>query len=175
MVEADQSDAVAFPTEPAVGVDLPFGHDENHGHLRSNEGDGAMFHLRGGQAFGVNIGNFLEFERPFQSDRELVAAAQEEPVFPLAVEVGDLADGIALAEDGLNLIGNGMEGADVLFQVLLGHMPAAGDIEGHHGQNGDLAGEGLGGGDADFRAYVQVDAGIGFPGDGAADGVDNTE
>ncbi len=38
-----------------------------------------------------------------------------------------------------------------------------------------MAGEGLGGGDADFRAYVEVYAGIGFAGDGGADGVDDAE
>ena len=53
----------------------------------------------------------------------------------------------------------------------LRQVPHPAEVQGQHGQDGDLIGERLGAGDADFRAGVQVDAAVGLAGDAAADDV----
>ena len=48
-------------------------------------------------------------------------------------------------------------------------------MDGQQGKDGECGNKGLGGGDADFRAGVHVDAAVVFAGDGAADDVDDGE
>ena len=45
-----------------------------------DEGDGAVLHLAGGIALGVDIGDLLELERALEGDGVVDAAAQEEEV-----------------------------------------------------------------------------------------------
>ncbi len=78
-------------------------------------------------------------------------------------------------EDGLHLGGDGGEAVDDFLALALAHVFAAAEVEGEHGEDDALAGEGLGAGDADFRAGVEVDSAVDFAGDGAADGVDDAE
>jgi hypothetical protein len=66
--------------------------DEDRGHALVDEGDRAVLHLRGGHALGVDVRDFLEFERAFEGGRVVVAAAQEEPVLAVDVLLGDLLD-----------------------------------------------------------------------------------
>ena len=53
----------------------------------------------------------------------------------------------------------------------VGQMAHAAQVQGKQRQDGDLGGERLGAGDADLRTGVQVDAAVGFAGDGAADDI----
>ena len=39
--------------------------DDDDGEAVVDEGDGAVFHFAGGVSFGVNVGNFFEFECAF--------------------------------------------------------------------------------------------------------------
>lgn len=63
------------------------------------EGDGAVFEFRGVIAFGVDVGDFLEFERAFEGDGIHGAAADEEGVFVFLIGGGDGCDGVRLGDD----------------------------------------------------------------------------
>ena len=53
-------------------------HDDRH--FLVDQGDRAMFHLRGGIAFCVDVGDFLQFKRTLQRNGIIVAASQIEEV-----------------------------------------------------------------------------------------------
>ena len=60
--------------------DLVAGRQGHHRHLLVDQGDGAVLHLAGGVAFGVDVGDLLELERAFEGDGVVDAAAEEEEV-----------------------------------------------------------------------------------------------
>jgi len=57
--------------------------DDYDGHARFDQGDGSVLHFRGGIALGVDIGDFLEFQRAFQGDGEVDAASQIKAIVDL--------------------------------------------------------------------------------------------
>lgn len=93
----------------------------------------------------------------------------------MGVFEGDLADVIALFEDLGNLVGDFFEGFDVFDAVFEAHIAGAAEVEGEHGADEELGGEGFSGGDADFVACALVDAAFGFAGDGGADDIGDGE
>src|SRR5206468_3446987 len=107
----------------------------------------------------------------FEGDRIIYAAAQVEPVFLVLEFVGDLFDRIALGGDALDLVGDCFKGFEIGLQVALGKVFSATEHEGNHGQHEYLANIGLGAGDADFGTDVEIDPGVGFAGNGRADGI----
>ena len=56
------------------------GGDDNDGEGLVDEGVGAVLHLAGGVALGVDVGDLLELERALQRDGVVDAAAEEEEV-----------------------------------------------------------------------------------------------
>src|ERR1700730_7481921 len=54
--------------------------ESDHRHALIDERDGTMLHLPGGIALGVDVGDLFELERPFERDRVMDPAAQEEEV-----------------------------------------------------------------------------------------------
>ena len=52
------------------------GSNAQHGHFLVDQRDGTVFHFACGIAFGVNVGNLLEFERAFVGDGHVDAASQ---------------------------------------------------------------------------------------------------
>ncbi len=56
---------------------------EYHRHFFINEGDGAVLHFGSGVTFGVDIGDLLQLEGPFQGYGEIEAAAKIKKVFRL--------------------------------------------------------------------------------------------
>ena len=82
---------------------------------------------------------------------------------------------VALLQDLGRFVRDFAQAVDDFCALRLAHEFAAAEEEGEERQHDALAGERLGGGDADFRAGVEIDAGIGFAGDGAADDVDDAE
>ena len=50
----------------------------------------AVLHFGGRISFGMNVADFLQLQRPFQSGREIVLTPQVEEVVELAVLAGDL-------------------------------------------------------------------------------------
>ena len=62
------------------GVGGVLGGDADDGEGFVDEGVGAVLHLAGGVAFGVDVGDLLELERAFEGDGVVDAAAEEEEV-----------------------------------------------------------------------------------------------
>jgi hypothetical protein len=56
------------------------GRDNDDRHVLVDQGDGPVLELAGSIAFGVNVGDFLEFERPFERNRKAGPAAEIEDV-----------------------------------------------------------------------------------------------
>src|SRR5205814_8990264 len=87
--------------------------DDRRG-LLVDHGDGAVLHFRGGVAFGVNVGNFLQLERAFKGNREVVEPAKEEEILGRGVLQRDFCDDVALAENLFDLSWKGFERRDDL-------------------------------------------------------------
>jgi hypothetical protein len=86
-----------FVLEDGAGVVGVFGGDADYGEGFVDEGVGAVLHLAGGVAFGVDVGDLLELERAFERDGVVDAAAEEEEVAGGGEGLGELA---ALVVDG---------------------------------------------------------------------------
>ena len=79
-----------------------FGQRKTDG-VRIDERDGAVFHLRGGIALGVDVGDFLELQRAFERDGEVDLARQEQEAVGVAVFLGDGRNRVALLEHAFHL------------------------------------------------------------------------
>jgi hypothetical protein len=148
------------------------GGDDDDGEGLVDEGVGAVLHLAGGVAFGVDVGDFLELERAFEGDGEVDAAAEVEEVAGGGEAGGEL---LALGGAGAqNLFDLGGDAAELLDEATDWAGRAAAELaqlEREQEERGELGGEGLGGGDADLGAGVGVDGAVGFAGDHGADDV----
>ena len=96
-----------FVLEDGAGVGGVFGGDDDAGEGFVDEGVGAVLHLAGRVAFGVDVADFLKFEGAFEGDGVVDAAAKEEEVASGGEGFGELValivDG---AEDGFELAGD---------------------------------------------------------------------
>ncbi len=134
-----------------------------------------MLHLGGGHALRVDVADFLELEGALERGGVVVAPPEEEPVVALDVLLRDVEDPLVEGEGALDVIGDLGEFLDHAARVLGAHDAPAGEPEAHHGEDRDLAHEGLGAGDADFWADAEVDAGVGLARDGRAHDVDHAQ
>ncbi len=129
---------------------------------------GAVFHLAGGVAFRVNVGNFLELEGAFESDGIVDAAAEVEKIGVAEKLTGEVfvEAGLFGLENGFHFVGDASEllhkfdgGGGSQFSADLAK------IRSKQQQSGELRGERFCGGHADFRAGVRDDRASGFAGD----------
>ena len=86
-----------FVLEDAGGVVGVLGGDADDGERLVDEGVGAVLHLAGGVAFGVDVGDLLELERAFEGDGVVDSAAEEEEVVGGVEEFGEV---LALLVEG---------------------------------------------------------------------------
>ncbi len=94
----------------------------------------------------------------------------------MGVFLGDGFDvGALLADDVADLVGEFFVGLDDLAAGAGAHVAHAAEAEGEEAEDGDLADEGFGGGDADLGTGVHVDAAVALAGDGGADVITNAE
>ena len=141
--------------------------DYDHRHLLVNEGDRAVFHLGGRVAFGVDIGDFLEFQGTFQGYRIVESAAQVQEIVRVGEGLCEVGDFRVVLENFRNLVRDVLQGADQFGAALLSDgAELFGETQGEKEEGGHLGGEGLGGGDTDFGTYVGVAAGVGGAGNG---------
>ena len=138
---------------------------------------GTVLHFAGGIAFGVDVGDLLQLERAFERDGEMHAAAEEQEVGG-AVQLACRALRTCASWESTvsSLPGRRTqflhEAARLLFvEVAVGLAQVHGEDE----ERGQLAGEGLGGGDADFRTGVGIDGAGGLARDHGADHVADGE
>ena len=86
-------DAVAgahlFDVAEHLGVVLVLHGDRDDRHALVDQRDGAVLHLAGGVALGVDVADLLELERALHRDGVLQAAAEEEEVLRAGVALGD--------------------------------------------------------------------------------------
>ena len=82
-----------FVLEDAGGVVGVLGGDADYGEGFVDEGVGAVLHLAGGVAFGVDVGDLLELECAFEGDGVVDAAAEEEEVVGGVEDFGECCTG----------------------------------------------------------------------------------
>ena len=136
--------------------------------------DRAVLHFGGRITFGVDVGNFLELQRPFERDREIVLPAKKEKVFGRFVFVRDLPDVIIVREHLLHLFRDGFQCAEDFLATPQGQHPHTAHKHRQQRHDRDLGRERFGGRHTNFRARMQINATIGFSRDGAPDHVANT-
>ncbi len=134
-----------------------------------------MFHFRRRIAFRVDVGDFLELERAFERRRERVAAAEEEEVFRRCILRGEFLDRVVLLEQSLDLLRGRFKGLENIQRAPGGQHAHPAQMYAEEREDGEGGDERLGGGDADFRPSVHVNAPIGFAGNGAPHDVDDGE
>ena len=88
-----------------------------------------------------------------------------------AVPFGDLAHPALALQRLADQVRQGVQLTHHLRSLNRRQVAHPAEIEGQHGQDGDLVGERLGAGHADLGAGVEVDAAVGLPRDAAADDV----
>ena len=153
-------------------VDAVGGGDGDDGHFGVDEGDGTVFHFGGGVAFGVDVGDFFEFEGAFEGGGVVVAAPEVDEVAGVGEGFGKVGNGGGLLQDLGDVVGDVLEFAHEGGEAFVGDGAFfMGEGEGEHGEDGDLPCEGFGGGDAYFGTDVDVGTGVGCPCDGGADDV----
>ena len=135
-----------FVLEDAGGVVGVLGGDADYRERLVDEGVGAVLHLAGGVAFGVDVGDLLKLECAFEGDGVVDASAEEEEVVGVVEEAGEvlavLFEGDAGALAALDeewregVVGRGERGRP---GDALGHASHGGGFDGEHGL--ELAGE----------------------------------
>ena len=85
----------------ARGIRRVFCGDADDGEGLVDEGVGAVLHLAGGVAFGVDVGDLLELEGAFERDGVVDAAAEEEEVAGGGEVFGELRSTGRLRSGGL--------------------------------------------------------------------------
>ena len=82
------------------------GHDDEHRLAFFNQGDGAVLELTGGEAFGVQVGDFLEFQCAFQGHRVADMTAEEKYRAGFLHVAAELLDLFFVVNNFLDLVGN---------------------------------------------------------------------
>ena len=100
-------------------VEVVFGDDGDDRHVFVDEGDGAVFHLPGRVAFGVDVADLFELERAFEGDGVVDATAEIEEVGGLEELVGQLLVFAVAVEDAAGQVGQVGGIADQLTQRSL--------------------------------------------------------
>ena len=94
------------------------GGNDNDGHVTVNQCDGAVFHLGGGIALGVDIGYFLQLQGPFQCYGIAESSAQVEEVVGIGECPCQVGHVVVRLEHFADLVGNLAQPFDH-FQVFV--------------------------------------------------------
>ena len=135
-----------------------------------------MFHFGRVVAFGVDVADFLEFERAFQSQREAGTAAEVQKMALVGVAMRQRADALVLRQNFFDAL----RGAGKIVHAAHGFVhrqcPAQQpQVDGQDVRGGNLRREGLGAGHADLRPRLCVDDAVDFARDRAAGDVDDAQ
>ena len=84
---------------------------DDDGQIFVDERVGAVLHFAGGIAFGVDVGNFLEFEGAFEGDGIMNAAAEIEKIGVAEKLLGEslVKPSFVHLEDHFHFVGNARE------------------------------------------------------------------
>ena len=126
--------------------------NRHHGHVLIHQRQRAVLQFARRIAFGVDVGNLLEFERPFQSDRIVCATTEKQRVVAMHELHRQTANAAVQGQRFLHNVRQFAQGIDE-FALLFRWQPLTPcEQDGEHHQHRELRGERLGGGNADFRA-----------------------
>ncbi len=115
-----------------------------------------MLHLARGIALGMDVTNFLEFERAFERQWIIRSAAQIEHVARRRDQMRHGRDVLVMVERSVERGRSLEQVGDHLGLLRAVHQPLFDrHMRGQRGQHRELAGEGLGRGDPDLRAGVR--------------------
>src|SRR3954468_2349888 len=78
--------------------------DEHYRHVLVDERDRPVLHLRGRIAFGVDVADLLQLQRPLERDREIVAATEVEEIGRVLELLRDRLDLARAIQDRLDLV-----------------------------------------------------------------------
>ncbi len=153
------------------------GQQHNDRQLLVNEGNGAMLHLACGISLGVDVGDLLELQGPFERDRIIHTAAEIEEILSVTVFARDLVDlPRALHRLGhqLRQVHQIMDQRPALFFVESTEMSS--DMQRQQIECRQLRGKGLGARHRDLGTSMGIEHGVRFACnrgiDGIADGED---
>lgn len=133
-----------------------------------------MLELTRHDSLAVKVGDFLDLEGTLEGGGVLRSTSEEKKRLLVLEALAELLDGLVELENLLELLGDlGKTVHNLLAPLLLGRaVLAKGQSEHDHAD--ELGGVGLGGGNTDFGASVDVDTAVGEERDGGTDVVDNT-
>ena len=131
--------------------------DKNHRHLLVNQGDWSVLHFCCWIPFCMDVGDLLQLQGSFQGHWEIVSSAQIQHVARvLVLSCNFLYESIGLQR----LFYLGRDGGKLVKQLNVGafrkRSPLVAQLQGHHGQYGNLSREGLRRGHTDLWASMGV-------------------
>ena len=153
------------------------GHDD-HGHGPVDERDGAVLQFAGGIAFGVDVADFLQFQRAFEGERDTSAPRPRKRTSRCLRRGRRRCRGSPRPRSSACAIWprERAESGEVLGEFRRAHRPrSAAALSARMASTVELAGEGLGGGHADLGAREDGEREVGFARDGAFGHVDDGE
>ena len=157
-----------FVAAAGVFVIAVNGGEDDDGNAVADQGVGAVLEFTGGVALGVDVGGLLELEGAFAGDGVVDAAAEEEEGVGVAVffsEMGEtcLPNGELRLDRGGELGQFRKTGGD---GGLIEMAEPCALVERKQVEDGELAGEALGGGDGELFAGAERERDGGFAGHG---------
>ena len=151
------------------------GSDEERRRFFGDEGNDTVFEFRAGISGSRDVTDFLEFEGAFESDRIIGLPAEEHEIFCLRIFPGDFFDmGVEFERLG-DEVGEFFHLRDDGPSLGMAEVPDATEEESEQCENGELGGEGFGGGDTDFGTGVHVGSAVAFTGNRAGHVVADSE
>ena len=159
----------------ALAEELVAGQDHDDGKVLVDKSQHTVLQLTAHDGLAMEITNLLNLEGALESCAVLAATTEEQKRLlvpePLLAHLLDL---LVLGKDGRDLLADLTKTLhDLLATLFLGSaILTKGQSEHDHGD--ELRGIGLGGGNTDLRASVDMHTAVGHHGDGRTDNVDNT-
>jgi hypothetical protein len=173
-------------------VDAVAHHNHDDWHEIVDEGEWSVLQLSGHDSLAMHVRQLFHFLRRFHekpagfrskstyqrslhASGEVVAAAHDQQALLLVQVAGDVQNLRVELQHFLDLFVEFTESCeDFLATSLEGDAVLAHDEPEHH-QRDELRGVGLGGGDSDLGAGIDVHTAVGFTADGASDGVGDAD
>ncbi len=126
--------------------------DDDHRHGLVDQRDRPVLHFARCITFGMDVADFLQFQRAFQGQWIVLPAAQIKHVAGRRDQVGHGRDLVVMGQGGVEAGRRFQQVLDHLGLFRPAHLAALNrHVRGERRQHGQLAGKGLGAGHADFR------------------------
>ena len=135
--------------------------NDHHRHVRINQRNGAVLHLGGRIALGVDIRDFLQFQGALQGYRIAEAATEIEEIARIGERAAQVGNTLVELEHFLHLSGNLTQFLHDFLIVSLRHHPLLfTQCKCKHRQDGHLTGECLRGSHTNLGAHVDIGTGV---------------